>query len=100
MTKTSAGSSDRILRRPPAAWSRRSVGRRLARLRRVQKWTQQRVAAAIGVDRGTISRWERGVILPSLERLGELSRLFEIPLAELFTVTPKKWPPAASEEPK
>ncbi len=87
-------------RRAPAVWSRRSLGRRLARLRRGRKWTQERVAAAVGVDRGTISRWERGVILPSVARLGELARLFEIPFADLFAVAPKKSTPDPSEEPK
>ncbi|MEP7012586.1 MAG: helix-turn-helix transcriptional regulator [Acidobacteriota bacterium] len=84
----------------PAVWSRRSVGRRLARLRRSRKWTQERVAAAVGVDRGTISRWERGVILPSVDRLGQLSRLFEIPFADLFAVAPKKSHSDPSEETK
>jgi transcriptional regulator with XRE-family HTH domain len=83
-----------------AVWSRRSVGRRLSRLRRSRKWTQARVADALGVDRGTISRWERGVILPSVDRLGQLSRLFEIPFADLFTVAPKKTHPEPFEEPK
>ncbi len=100
MSSTDAKLPPPPLRRPPAVWSRRSVGRRLARLSRNRKWTQERVAIAIGVDRGTISRWERGVILPSVDRLGELSRLFEIPFAELFTVAPKKSSTAAPEEPK
>lgn len=97
-TKSSDECTNRPLRRPPPTWSRRSVGRRLSRLRRGRKWTQQRVAAAIGVDRGTISRWERGVILPSLDRLGELARLFEIPIAELFAVAPKKSQSAPAED--
>jgi transcriptional regulator with XRE-family HTH domain len=100
VTKTSDENSTRSIRRPVAVWSRRSVGRRLARLRRSRKWTQERVAVAIGVDRGTISRWERGVILPSLDRLGELSRLFEIPFGDLFTVAPMRSRTDSSEEPK
>jgi transcriptional regulator with XRE-family HTH domain len=100
VNKSSAKHSVPPPRTAPAVWSRRSVGRRLARLRRSRKWTQQRVAAAIGVDRGTISRWERGVILPSVDRLGALSRLFEIPFADFFTVAPKKSKPEPSEESK
>ncbi len=100
MTKSSDTPATRPMHGPPATWSRRSVGRRLARLRRIRKWTQEKVADAIGVDRGTISRWERGVILPSVDRLGQLSRLFEIPLADLFTVAPKKLQPTPSEDSK
>ncbi len=97
-TKTNGADPNRPVQRLSPTWSRRSVGRRLSRLRRSRKWTQQRVAAAIGVDRGTISRWERGVILPSLDRLGELARLFEIPIAELFAVAPKKSQSAPAED--
>lgn len=48
-----------------------SRGARLKALRAARKLTQRRVAAHLGVDVGTVSRWEIGRVLPmkTLERL-------------------------------
>jgi len=73
----------------PAPHLRRVVARRLARLRRLRHLSQQEVGAALGVDRGTVSRWERGEIAVSLERLAQLSIVYDVPLASLLEPRPK-----------
>lgn len=37
-----------------------SIGARIKRLRRQKNWTQQDLASAFGVSKGTISLWEHG----------------------------------------
>ncbi len=74
---TPAGSSRTLLRR--------ALGQRLESLREQAKLSQNALACALGVDRGTVSRWERGVTLPSLERLLRLATIFGMPLERLLT---------------
>jgi len=56
---------------------------RLQELRTRAALTQQDVAEALGVDGGTISRWERGVVLPHAAQRRRLAALFKVTVAEL-----------------
>ncbi len=48
-----------------------------------QGLTQNELAGEIGVSRQTVSKWERGVAVPSTESLIALSRLYGVPLDEM-----------------
>ena len=46
--------------------------------RKKNMMTQEELADRLGVSRQTITKWEKGTILPSLEYLIDLSRLFGV----------------------
>ncbi|MFE0654370.1 helix-turn-helix domain-containing protein [Streptomyces sp. NPDC059534] len=57
---------------------------RLRALRKGRGWTQSRVAIEIGCSRSTVSMWETRGHSPAPSHLHALSRLFEVPIAELI----------------
>lgn len=61
---------------------------KLSRLRRKQGWTQDELALKLSVTRQAVSKWERGVIAPTAEKLIALSRLYGIPLDDLVNGEP------------
>ena len=60
------------------------LGRALAQERTSSGQTQEQVADLLGVNMETISRMERGVMLPSLPRLLELATIYNIPVSKLL----------------
>lgn len=66
---------------------------------RLQKgWSQQEVADFIGTTRINISRWERGITIPTPYFRQRLSAFFQKDVEELgFFVSPTKKPPAQAE---
>lgn len=46
--------------------------------------TQLQLAVAIGVDTGTISRWERGLAVPDAGDLAKLAGIMGVGIEELF----------------
>ncbi len=71
-----------------------TLGDLLRHARSVSRKGQREVAGAIGVDRNTVGRWERGTHHPPADKLILLARLYNVSVADL---TPA---PAAGEEPK
>lgn len=57
---------------------------RLYQLRKNKGLTQADVAEKLGISRQAVSRWEIGAAVPTLEKLKELSELFEVPLDYLM----------------
>ena len=51
--------------------------------RKKNMMTQEELADRLGVSRQTITKWEKGTILPSLEYLIDLSRLFGVTIDHL-----------------
>lgn len=49
------------------------VSKRIRAQREAKGWTQERLADALGVVPGTISRWERGEVEPTLENARDLA---------------------------
>jgi transcriptional regulator with XRE-family HTH domain len=60
------------------------LGKTLARARLSAGLAQERVAEHIGVNVETISRFERGAVLPTLPRLVELAELYDVPVSTLL----------------
>lgn len=65
----------------------KKVGRAIARERAVRELTQEKLAELLGVEQETISRFERGLTLPPLQRLIQLADIFEVPLEALLRGT-------------
>lgn len=69
-----------------------------------QGWSQEYVAQAVGTDAFTVSRWERGVTIPSAHFRPKLSELFSLSITELGLMPPEKAeasspaPPPANEQ--
>jgi transcriptional regulator with XRE-family HTH domain len=55
-----------------------SPGERLLSARQLLGLTQAGLAAKIGVDRGTVGDWERGVRLPAEERIAAVEALLSL----------------------
>ncbi len=53
----------------------RAIGTEIARWREEQGWSQTELAAALGCDRSSVSRWEAGLRLLSLSHLAALGRV-------------------------
>lgn len=60
-----------------------SLGSNIRTARRAAGHTQKSLAAELGVESITVSRWERGVTSPSLPRLRQVAALTEARMADL-----------------
>lgn len=63
------------------------VGRAIARRRTDCRLTQEYVAERLGIGVEAVSRIERGVVLPTVVRLGEFADVFDCRIADLVTET-------------
>jgi transcriptional regulator with XRE-family HTH domain len=59
------------------------IGGYLKKQRRRRKLTQQQVAEANSWDQTKVSKLETGTMLPSIDDMEALARLFEVPLVRL-----------------
>lgn len=66
------------------------LGANIAERRKKLGWTQAELAERIGVDTETVSRFERGSNLPSLQRLENLADALKIPLFQLVAASSPK----------
>ncbi len=62
-------------------------GATLRDLRIKRRMTQQELADMFGMTKQAVYQWEKGISVPDLAKLSELSRFFDISIAEL-TGTP------------
>ncbi|MFM0219954.1 helix-turn-helix domain-containing protein [Paraburkholderia caledonica] len=60
------------------------LGAALARIRAERGYTQEVLAERLQVTVETISRFERGIVLPTLPRLYELADVLSVPAVELL----------------
>lgn len=74
----------------------KKIGKLIATLRNREGLTQQDLGDKIGVGFRAVSKWERGLNLPDIGNMTELSKLFGITLDELMAGELK----AVEEEPK
>ena len=63
----------------------RQLGQNIAERRRAINWTQDRLAERLGVEAETVSRFERGVTVPSLHTLDRLARALKTRAADLLS---------------
>jgi transcriptional regulator with XRE-family HTH domain len=64
---------------------KRKLGKRIARLRRARKLTQEQLAKALGYSVEFISLVERGVNAPSVAGLEKFAHVLKVEVKELFS---------------
>ena len=60
------------------------IGRKILSLRKSRNMTQVNLADKLGITYQAVSSWERGNSMPDIEKLPEISKLFEISIDELI----------------
>ena len=60
------------------------IGKNIANARKTAKRTQEDVAEKLGIDTGSLSRMERGVILPGVPMLDKISDELNVSLWQLL----------------
>jgi transcriptional regulator with XRE-family HTH domain len=64
----------------------RSIGAAIAARRKALGMTQERLSELIQIEQSSLSRIERGTLVPSLERLAGIAEELQCGLADLFNV--------------
>lgn len=64
---------------------RKAFGNRIKRLRKQKKWTQKELAAKLDIGFSQFNKYECGLHIPPVEKLIQLSELFDISLDYLLT---------------
>ncbi|WP_279612920.1 helix-turn-helix domain-containing protein [Burkholderia gladioli] len=62
----------------------RSIGGAIAARRKALEMTQEKLSELIQIEQSSLSRIERGTLIPSLERLSGIAESLECPLADLL----------------
>ncbi|MBE6617256.1 MAG: helix-turn-helix transcriptional regulator [Ruminococcaceae bacterium] len=60
------------------------VAANIAKLRKEKGLTQMALADRLGISFQAVSNWERGLSMPDISKLGELSELFEVSIDEIL----------------
>ncbi len=60
------------------------IGKFICELRKGRNLSQEKLGNLLGIERVSISKWERGVTLPSHEMLLKLSTLFDVSVNEIL----------------
>lgn len=61
-----------------------TLGEKIRVLRTSSQLSQESIAALIGVSRQSVSKWEKGLAIPSAENLKRLSEIFSISVEEFM----------------
>ena len=54
------------------------LAEKLFELRKEKGWSQEKLAEQINISRQSISKWESGQVLPEIEKIIELSKIFQV----------------------
>ena len=63
-----------------------TVGQRIAQKRKELGLSQEALGEQLGVSRQSIYKWESDTVLPEVEKLIALSRLFRMPVGQLLGI--------------
>ena len=66
------------------------ISNRIRELRSERGWTQQELAAAVGVSRQSINSIERNRYVPSLQLALKFAEIFDCPTDSIFSLEAKK----------
>lgn len=61
-----------------------TLGKKISELRKVNNYSQEDLSKLLNVSRQTISKWETDMSLPDIERIKELSIIFNVSVNELL----------------
>ena len=56
----------------------------ISKLRKEHKLTQKELADMLGILNTSVSKWERGINLPDISYLTELSKIFQVSIQEIL----------------
>lgn len=65
------------------------ISEQLKRQRQQRHWSQQELAERLQISRQSISKWERGVALPSFANVVAISDLFQLSIDDLIREDPE-----------
>ena len=60
------------------------LGSWIAERRNEKVWTQEELADKLDVSQNTVSRWEKGEMMPSRANLQKIAKLFGVTVQEIF----------------
>ncbi|MBQ8216047.1 MAG: helix-turn-helix transcriptional regulator [Clostridia bacterium] len=63
------------------------IGEKIKAKRREREFTQEELAAILGVSKAAVSKWENGESYPDMEMLPQIAQLFHMSMDELFEYT-------------
>ncbi|UYZ84872.1 helix-turn-helix domain-containing protein [Entomomonas sp. E2T0] len=63
------------------------IGKAIAKYRKNASLSQEQLAEQLGLGNEAISRIERGLVVPTVERLIKMAEIFDCPVSELLTET-------------
>lgn len=66
------------------------VGPNIRRVREQRRYSQEYVAAQLGVDQSVYSRWETGQTKLSVERIEQIAQVLAVPVGVLLGTSPLK----------
>ncbi len=75
-------------------------GEKIYRLRRERGLTQEKLAEKLDVSRQTVYKWETDRACPTMEKLVEISKLFQVPMSVFFEDEHALSEPPSEEVPK
>ena len=61
------------------------IGQAIAKYRKQAELSQEQLAEALGIGYEAVSRMERGIVVPSVERLIQIAEVVDCPVTELLT---------------
>lgn len=65
-------------------FSAENLGALIASLRTAKNESQEQLAAALDTSADAISRWERGITCPDIEKLISISKYYNLPISKLY----------------
>lgn len=63
------------------------IGQAIAKYRKQAELSQEQLAEALGIGYEAVSRMERGIVVPSVERLIQIAAVVNCPVTELLTLS-------------
>lgn len=63
------------------------IGKAIAKYRKAAGLSQEALAEKLGLGNEAVSRMERGLVIPTVERLIKMAEIFNCPVSELLTET-------------
>lgn len=73
------------------------IGEKISLLRRKNGWSQEDLADKMDVSRQSVSKWESAASIPDMNRILEMSRIFDVSCDYLLKDEIELDPPAAEE---
>lgn len=63
----------------------KAIGKAIAKRRKIAGLSQEKVAEKLKIGTESVSRIERGIVMPTIERLLELAEMFSCPVSDFLS---------------